>query len=570
MPLRQVTIEIVVFTTLFSLLSCGEENALSTTLSAQVNFGTTGTTDFFRETSTVSPFPDFPFKITLPWVVHSIMLSQHITRPTNVTITADRTEFSKVTSNGTNVPVTPKISFLETLRSEMRSVTSATRLSTIPEPKIQTMATMKTDPPNVVLGGLVELRPEPDRVIPEENPANSCNATDIGADNTEDTKLVPAEEIYGNRKDTNSVYIYVFPIVLGICLLTTSILTYFLIQRLRKANSQMNKASCLLLIAVALTDLLTMCFALAEICFLFNATKDNNGFIPLGKCRAMLILERLSAIPHATSTWFTVILAIQRYVCVSKPFSASKHIRIRSSYILIISVSVLSILLHICRVFDKTFVSVNVKFNNLTIVTCQGKHVGWINNPVLYECTFAWTRIVFTQFIPGIVMVIFVSLMIKSLRDTSKVTKRMKLSDSKLQSDRRQLSLFVAIVAFVVFCVEVSSGIFLSLNAWEMSTGQEIVSYQSLKTATTAFDLVLYVSYFVIFLLYCLMSKDFRRILLSVWCVKRCQTIQLNCSSDQVPEVSKKSTTLTLLPLQDLESADRSLVLIEKHNKAEQ
>ena len=203
--------------------------------------------------------------------------------------------------------------------------------------------------------------------------------------------------------------------------------------------------------------------------------------------------------------------------------------------------------------------SVNVSLNNITIISCQGKHAECITNPVSYESTFAWTRIIVTQFIPGIVMVVFVSLMIKSLRDTSKVTKRMKLSDSKLQSDRRQLSLFVAIVAFVVFCVEVSSGIFLSLNAWEMSTGQEIVSYQSLKTATTAFDLVLYVNYFAIFLLYCLMSNDFRRTLMSVWCVKRCQTIQLNCSRDKVPEVSKKST-LTLLPLQGRTSVGQSPV----------
>ena len=278
---------------------------LGTTLSAQINFGTTGKTDFPRETSTISPFPEFLFEITLPWVIHTMVLMQHINRPTNVTM-----EYSKVTPNRTDTTR----SFHQSLRSEVHTVTPAIHLSTIHELKIQTMP---TDPPNVVLGGLLELRQEPDRVIPEENPESLGNMTDTGADITEDTKLVPAEEIYGNRKDTNSVYRYVFPIVLGICLLTTIILISFLIQKLRKANSQMNKASCLLLIAVALADLLTMCFALAEICFLFNATTDNNGFIPLGTCQAMLVLERLSAIPHAASVWFTVILAIQRYFCVS-------------------------------------------------------------------------------------------------------------------------------------------------------------------------------------------------------------------------------------------------------------
>ena len=74
---------------------------------------------------------------------------------------------------------------------------------------------MKTDGHYVALADLVELRPDPDSVIAEEISKINGNMTDIGTDFTEDTKFVPAEEIYGNRKDTNSVYKYVFPIVLG-------------------------------------------------------------------------------------------------------------------------------------------------------------------------------------------------------------------------------------------------------------------------------------------------------------------------------------------------------------------
>ena len=125
----------------------------------------------------------------------------------------------------------------------------------------------------------------------------------------------------------SSAYKYIFPVIIGICLLTTLVLVSFLIQRLRNANSQMNKASCLLLIVVALMDLLTMGFALAEICFLFSATSDDSGFIPLTKCRVMLVLERLSAIPPAASTWVTVILAIQRFCCVSTPFASCVSFR---------------------------------------------------------------------------------------------------------------------------------------------------------------------------------------------------------------------------------------------------
>ena len=561
MDLRQLSVAIITFSTLFSLF-CAEKTTLDTTLRPTVSSGTTARTHSVTEkSSTNTTSPNFPTIITLPIVIHTRVLPQHLTPTKNVTLTS-KTNIPAVTPSGTD-SVTSRLSSVQTLRSEVQSVTPPIRLSIIPQTEIQPMVfTEKTNPPDVVLKGLVELRPEPERIVPEDTPASLVeNVTGISGDITENT-----DKIYGHRKDTNLEYKYVFPIIIGICLLTTLVLVYFLIQRLQKAKSKMNKASCLLLIAVVVMDLLTMCFALAEICFLFSATSNNSGFIPVDKCRAMSVLERISAIPHAASTWVTVILAIQRFYCVSKPFSASKNITVRSSYIVIAVVSVFAILLHLCRFFDKTFVSVEVNVNNINLTSCQGYHKGWIHNPFLYESVFAWTRISVAQFVPGVLMVLFVTLMIKSLRDTTKATKRMKLNDSNLQSDRRQLSLFVAIVAIIVFCVEVSSGIFLSLSAWEMSTGQEIVSYQSLKTATTAFDLVLYVSYFAIFLLYCMMSKDIRRTMMSVWCVLRCQTIQLNCSNGQEP-VSKKSTSLTLLPLREgTSSANQSPVLVEKHS----
>ena len=564
MDLRQLSVAIITFSTLFSVISCAEKPTLDTTLRPNVSSETTARTHLVTEkTSTNTTFHDFPIIITLPIVIHT--LKPYIPPPRTVT-PASQTDTPTATSSGADNSVTSRIPTVQSLRSEVQSATPLIRLTTIPEPQIQTMVIIKTDPPSVVLSGLVEMRPEPERIMPKDTPASLVeNVTGISGDITENTERLTADKIYGNKRDTSSVYKYVFPVIIGMCLFTTIIFVYFLIQRQRKAKSQMNKASCLLLNVVALMDLLTMCFALAEICFLFNAASNNSDFITLEKCRAMSILERLSAIPHAASTWVTVILAIQRFYCVSKPFSASKNITLRSSYIVVAVVSVSAILLHLCRFFDKTFVSVEVNVNNITIFSCQSYHKGWIHHPVLYESVFAWTRISVAQFIPGVLMVIFVTLMIKSLRDTTKATKRMKLNDSNLQSDRRQLSLFVAIVAIIVFCVEVSSGIFLSLNAWEMTMGQVIVSPQALNTAAIPFDLVLYVSYFIIFLLYCMMSKDIRRTMVSIWCVRRCQTIQLNCSSDQEP-VSKKSTTLTLLPLQEgTSSANQSPILTEKH-----
>ena len=568
-PIRLTVAIIFVLFSLFSVLSCTEPSTLTTssrttagvtgkttlvTISGNgVSSGSSGLENSVTEKTLINqPLPDLPLILTLPTVIHTLrVLNPLVTPSLNFTLSKSPETPAMLSSENDN-SVTPLIFPVDSLRSEIKSVTHVAFSTTSREPELRTMLLASTTySPDGILSGLVERMPDlrPELIVPETTKDSKAhNVTMISLNSSKNTKRFASDKIYGNRQDTDSAYKFAFPVVIGLCMLTTAVLVYFLIQRLKKANSQMNKASCLLLMAVAFMDLSTMCFALAEICFLFSAIAENKDFIPPEKCGAVLVLERVSAIPHAASTWITVILAIQRFYCVSKPFSASKYITLRSAYILVISVIVLAISLHMCRFFDKTFVSVQIIVSNSTITSCQGHHKDWIHNPLLYESLFSWTRIFIAQFIPGILIVTFVTVMIKSLRDTSMATKRMNMTDSNLQSDRRQLSVFVAIIAIIVFCVEISSGIFLSLNAWEISTGQEIVSYQSLKAATIAFDLVLYVSYFAIFVLYCIMSKDIRRALLSGSCFQRCRTVQLNYSNDQEP-VSKKSTTLTLLPM---------------------
>ena len=381
-----------------------------------------------------------------------------------------------------------------------------------PTPEIATTTT--SEPPHIVEQGLVQFMPPLitiGSVNTQEEIVNKSNSNKKKGGNS---RLDKDSLVYGNKSFADPVYNYVFPTVLGTCLLTTIIFMLMLGKRLMTASSQMSKASCLLLIAVAVADVLTITSALAEIGWLFSQT-DSNMFLLPGSCRIMLILERISAIPHAASTWFTVILAIQRYMCVSKPFAAGRHITIKLSCFYIVTVSVLIIGLHTCRFFDQTFVTVYVQIStslrNVTIGTCQCRYASWVKDPVMYESLFAWLRIALTQFSPCIFIVCFVYLLIRALSNTKHITKGMQIVDSKMSSNRRHLSLFVILVAFIVFCIEMPLGIFLSFNAWELSTGHEVFSYQSLKTASIALDLILYVSYFVIFLLYCLMSRDFRQ-----------------------------------------------------------
>ena len=205
----------------------------------------------------------------------------------------------------------------------------------------------------------------------------------------------------------------------------------------------------------------------------------------------------------------------------------------------------LSILFHVYRFFDLTFVNVNVSFNNVSTTSCYARHADWITDPHVYESIFAWSRIFLMQIIPSLMIVSFVILMIRSLRKAALKMKSMNEADNKLNAVRRKLTFFVAtyIIALIVFYVETSSGLFLSFNAWELTTGQTLIPRAALKTAAVVFDLMFYISYFLVFLLYCLMSKELRNR------ITRCFVMRIMLRGNHRRTSGKSVTSTSRVPL---------------------
>ena len=381
------------------------------------------------------------------------------------------------------------------------------------------------------------------------------------------TSIIADLHIYGKKTFADPMYKYIVPIVLAICLLIMFVFVFVLSKKLHKASSEMSKGSCLLLLIIAAADVLTMVFALAEIGYLYGHTDNTLRLLPFSSCKTMLVLERLSAVPHASSTWFTVILAVQRYMCVSKPFSAGKYISLKSSCIYALIVCVLSIIFHVYRFFDSNFEEIIFpgELDSPNITTCDKTYAGWVHDSILYESLFSWTRIAIMQIIPCFIIVSFVWLMINSLRKTARETKRPKLQAAKLASNRHHVSIFVAIVAVIVVSVETSAGIFLSFNAWQITTGQKIFSYNSLKTASIAFDLILYVSYFAIFLIYCLMSKEFRQNMRSACYMTYCRKLKRRGAVAKHSTDTKSDDTANLTPQATIITSVNSSISDKSH-----
>ena len=326
---------------------------------------------------------------------------------------------------------------------------------------------------------------------------------------------------YGDKTLATPGYNYTVQITAVICLVTMMFLVVMLSKRLR-VGSSMSRSTYFLLLSITVSDSLILILAIAKTVYLYSQTGGRDIILPFHSCGAMLVLERLSAIPSAASMWFTVLLVIQRYICVAMPFVDGQYMTTNKSVTFVVLVTMVTTGLHMSRFFDTQFVKINAKSHSdpyLLVETCQSYYKAWVRDAKLYESVFLWLRIVVTKLIPCILTAIFVILLLKALMNISLTTKHLCMTATKRQLKRRQLSIFVIVTATIIFCVEISNAIFLSIGAWESSTSNVIFSYETLQNASLGCDFVLYLSYFVIFLIYCIMFQNIRQTAASCWSV---------------------------------------------------
>lgn len=327
-----------------------------------------------------------------------------------------------------------------------------------------------------------------------------------------------ARKLYGKQTYVDPAYKYIYPAVLGVCLLATLFFILVLGKQIRNASS-MSRSTLIILLSKGLTDVLTTGFALIEVCFLFEETTGTLGFLPFNSCNTLFVLERMPLAVHAASVWFTVVLTVQGYLCVLRPFGVRQYINVKSSVITVILIFVLTVVMYTFRFFDTVFLAVRIQnlppFTNKTIETCESKYAEWIQSPALYEALHLWSRIALVKFIPSITISVFVSLMVRAL--INKHVNKPYTVNKKLQSQRNQLSMVVIVIALIVVVFELSAGIVLAIYACGMSTGHQIFTYDYLKVASFAFDLILHISFVAVFLIYCLMSREIRKTTVSVF-----------------------------------------------------
>ncbi|XP_045163792.2 sex peptide receptor-like [Mercenaria mercenaria] len=364
-----------------------------------------------------------------------------------------------------------------------------------------------------------------------------------------------------NKDDNGSDKMYLLPIAFATVVMNVLVIITFV-------REKMTSALDVILIGISVSDTLTVLIPCAATMFMyFDGVFPD--YISFDNCMLWGYLTKyLPTITHNASIWLTLVLAYDRYVAISRPFLIRRLCLPRTSVFVIVIVYIFATLGHICRFIDTKYVPVKIVsasyLDNITalqynisdrsatvtditnstglyemeslcnnadgIETCRAVYTPIFENFKYYEFCYYWFVILFVKFIPCTCMIIFDTLMLKSLRHAEHIrhitsTKnqyRVQSSQSRVKYyESRRMTIIVIIAIIIVIIVELPIGIILIF--WTLSEihDQEFITERDLNMLSRLANIIVSVSYPIILLLYCCISARFRAAFARLCCCVR-------------------------------------------------
>lgn len=331
-----------------------------------------------------------------------------------------------------------------------------------------------------------------------------------------------------------------------------------------------------ILIGISVSDTLTVIVPAAAIVYMY-ADGQMPDFIPYQYCQLWGYLTKyLPTITHTASIWLTVVLAYDRFIAIRHPFLLRRLCIPKKSVFIIFGIYIMATVCHICRFLDtdyipvklvslkswseaarsehqfiKPTVSQNITYRNLNNVkntlseicryskgveTCRAVYKPIFGDFQFYEFCYYWFVILFVKFIPCLTMVILDTMMLKSLHHAEQMRNFMSVQNFNAQTgsalngsrfyQRRRMTVITIIAIIIVVIVEVPISVILVF--WTLSEihGHELITEKTLNLLARTTNYSVYISYPIIFLLYCCVSAKFR----SAFCCICCRLAKKKCS----------------------------------------
>ena len=295
------------------------------------------------------------------------------------------------------------------------------------------------------------------------------------------------------------IYVYLWEILV----ILTTIFNVIVIVVFVRLGVQ--SATHAVLVAIAISDSLTGLVTLPTYIYAYSKYEPGDGnkkdayALEKDWCNAFMISKFfLSKWFHTASVWLTLMLSIQRYVCVAVPLKAKMIFTSRKTLFCIATVFVVSPFLHIYHLFH----------SKTSSGMCQwdlSDHWGLV---------YLWITVFLMHLIPCTVLVIFTVMMIyclfsatAQLRNGNKTTKG---SIQRRDDLNRRLSIIVSTIVIVFLIPEIPYGIFQLYTVIRMHAGKTILDLHTNRAFHAVYEILLVFSYHANFWVYTILNKTFR------------------------------------------------------------
>ncbi|XP_045201323.2 sex peptide receptor-like [Mercenaria mercenaria] len=284
---------------------------------------------------------------------------------------------------------------------------------------------------------------------------------------------------------------YFQPVLILLTTLTNLFVVGFFLTKKNRG-----KATNLLFVSIAFSDTMTGITLLANG---FGVYAVDRVFLSREWCNTYMILRfYVSRVFHTVSVWQTVVLCIQRYMCVCHPFISGRICTFWKTFASIIVIYCIAIVMHVYHLVN----------NKLGHVRCR-----WQTEiPCKESCMYLWFCVTLQHLLPCILLVTLTIITIEELKKAQQRVSTMSLEISVSRSTRDKIITYTAALIVLFFLIpELPHGIYrLVFVVFKHGGNYNGISSLRNHIIICVYEIALTVSFSANFWIYCFMMRDFR------------------------------------------------------------
>ncbi len=290
------------------------------------------------------------------------------------------------------------------------------------------------------------------------------------------------------------------------------------------------------------TNCYLMALAIADLLFLILLANwfIQHRFVPHSNAYTMFRIYATYAVIFMqvfllTSIWLTVMLAVERYIAICRPFLATKICTVTRARIIIIGIYVFALMCRLPNFWEHKVVTYADPLTNTSLTFIMETDFAYDPN---YMTVYPWFMDgVVASMLPFILLLMLNVRLIWEVRKSTQYIQRNLMVDGAancVQKEELQITIMLISVIIVFFLCQAPYVIYTaiaSINSYSSSTG--ITSSQTFMLFKAITKLLLTLKSAINFIIYCWFSEKFWATLKQIFCMQRCMPRKRKRSTSQ-------------------------------------